>query len=309
MGHTNHRKKQWRPTKVERKVQEIARRRATKQLMRVRWDCFRKAHQEYLRWEAFALWVRAIVEAEGCAPSWLATILKERCLGFIESKALLNEPGLLPFHLHEWIHNQIFGHAKQGGWLDALIFYGVRDLRSQGVWAYWEHCEREWNRRRPASYPSFKEWSHAAQNYKLCGEAHVARVEKVVERYVDWQAFAYWLAPLLEANLKLPHRIALQLESRCPGFLEFNNSCVLSNRKGKATTRQRLMTWIEDHFFSEAKKEGWFETVLQQARTHPRYARMVEYWQRWSKTRSQNPTTPYPSFGQWRRAADNYVED
>ncbi len=287
----------------------MACRRATSQLMRVRWDRFRKAHQEYLHWEAFALWVRAIVEAEGRAPSRLVAILKERCPGFIKSGALLNEPGLLAFHLHEWIHNQIFGHARQEGWLDALIFYGVRDLRTQGVWAYWEHCEREWNRRRPASYPSFEKWSNTAQNCELCERASVARVCEVVERYVDWQAFAFWLAPLLEANSKLPNRIASGLESRCPGFLEFNNSRVLRNRKGKATARQRLMRWIEDHFFSEAKKEGWFDTVLQQARTHPRYVRMVEYWQRWSKSFSQNPTIPYASFGQWRRAADNYVED
>lgn len=309
MGAANLKKRKRRPTKLEQRVQGMACRRATKQLMRVRWDRFHKAYKEYPRWEALALWVRAIVEIEGSAPSWLAAVLKKRCPGFIKSESLLHEPGLLAFHLRGWIHNEIFGHARQEGWLDALIFYGVRDLRSQGVWAYWEHCEREWNRRRPASYPSFEKWSHTAQNYKPCEEAHVARMDEIVERYVDWQAFANWLAPPLEADLKLPHRIASELESRCPGFLEFNNSCVLRNRKGKATTRQRLMTWIEDHFFSEANKEGWFETVLRQARTHPRYARIVKYWQRWSKSCSQNPTIPYPSFGQWRRAAGNYVED
>ncbi len=73
----------------------MACRRPTRQLMRVRWDRLRKAHQECRHWEAFALWVRAIVEAEGRAPSWLAEILKERCPGFVKSEALLNEPSLL----------------------------------------------------------------------------------------------------------------------------------------------------------------------------------------------------------------------
>ena len=133
--------------------------------MRVPWDRFYLAYEEYLRWEALALWVRAVVATEGSAPSWLAATLKKRCPGFIENEALLNEPRLLGFLFHEWIHNQIFGLVKQEGWLDALMFYGVRDIRGQSTWAYWEHCEREWHRNRPSSYPDFEEWLRLAQNY------------------------------------------------------------------------------------------------------------------------------------------------
>jgi len=69
------------------------------------------------------------------------------------------------------------------------------------------------------------------------------------------------------------------------------------------------MTWIEDHFFAEAKREGLFATILRQARNHPRYARIVQYSKRWNKAWSQNPMAVYPSFVQWRRAAENYIED
>src|SRR6267142_2562960 len=109
-------KRKWQPTKLDRRVQGIARRRATKQLMRVPWDRFQKAYVKYLRWEALALWVRAIVEAEGSVPLWLAATLKKRCPGFMENEALMNEPRLLGFRFHERIHNQIFGLAKQEGW-------------------------------------------------------------------------------------------------------------------------------------------------------------------------------------------------
>jgi len=34
-----------------------------------------QAYEEYIRWQAFALWARAVVESEGCAPSWLKAIL------------------------------------------------------------------------------------------------------------------------------------------------------------------------------------------------------------------------------------------
>jgi hypothetical protein len=148
----------------------MARRQATQQLLRVSLNRLQKAQQKYLDWEAFSLWVRAIVDAEGQTPAWMSAILQKRCRGFLECeeefrKAHPKKPGLLPLHLLEWIHNNIFADAKRERWLDAIIFYAVRDPRSQHVWAYWEHCERQWKHNRPASYPSFDEWRHAAQNY------------------------------------------------------------------------------------------------------------------------------------------------
>ncbi len=302
-------KTKWQPTKLERRVQGIARRRATKQLMRVPWDRFHKAYEEYVRWGALALWVRAIVESEGCAPSWLAASLKKRCPGFIANEALLNEPRLLGFRFHSWIHNQIFGLAKQEGWLDALLFYGVRDLRSQSTWAYWEHCEQGWHQKRPSSYPNFEEWSRLARNYNPGEETSLAKLADAVEQYVEWKVFACWLQPLSGATIDLPRRVATQLERRCPGFLKPRNSDDIKSRDGRARSGERLTTWIEDHFFSQAKEEGWFAMILKQARTHPLYARIVQYSKRWNKSWSQNPMAVYPSFVQWRHVAENYVED
>jgi len=301
-------KTNWQPTKLERRVQGIARRRATKQLMKIPWARFHKAYQEYLRREALALWVRAIVEAEGSAPSWLLASLKQRCPVFIEKKTTLNEPGLLGFRLHEWIHNQIFGCARQEGWLDALIFYGVRDLRSQSTWAYWEHCEQEWARRRPSSYPNFEAWLRLARNYNPGDETSVAKLADAVEQYVEWQVFACWVRPLSGATIEVPRCVATQLERRCPGFLKPRISDDIKSRDGKARARGHLMAWIEDHFFSEAKKEGCFDMILMQARNHPLYARIVQYSERWNKSWPENPTAVYPSFVQWRHAAEIYIE-
>jgi hypothetical protein len=302
-------KEKWQPTKLERRVQGIARRQATRQLMRVPWGRFRKAHRAYPRWLAFALWTQAIVAAEGHTPSWLAAIVRKRCPGFIAKEALTTEPGLLALRLHEWIHKQMFRQAKEEGWLDALIFYGVRDLRSQTTWAYWEHCEKAWDRRRPRSYPGFEKWWQTARKYQLCEKASIARVARAAEGYVEWQAFAYWLRPLLEANRELPARVAAEMERRCPGFLEFNNSWVLGKHEEKAKAWQRLVGWIEDHFFSEAQKGGWFDIVVQQAPNDPHYVRMAEYGKCWNRTWAGNPSVAYPSFRQWCRAADSYVEE
>jgi len=69
------------------------------------------------------------------------------------------------------------------------------------------------------------------------------------------------------------------------------------------------MAWIEDHFLGEAKKEGWLDTIRQQVRVHPRYARIVQYSKRRNKSWSSNPTLEYPSFAQWCRSAEHYTDE
>jgi hypothetical protein len=176
VGRIRNKPKHWRPGKAERRVQALARRRATRQLLRVPWDRFSKAQQEYLDWEDFSLWVRAIVESEGRVPAQVSRILQERCPGFLEYETKYRErhpkrASALPLLLLEWIHDRVFAKAKEEGWLDALIFFSVRDPHSRCTWAYWEHCEDEWKRKRPTRYPSFDEWRLAAENWKACGLA------------------------------------------------------------------------------------------------------------------------------------------
>ena len=166
-------REQWRAGKLERKVQELARRRATRQLLRVPSDRFARAQQKYLHWESFSLWVRAIVEAEGGVPSWINRTLQERCPDFLEferqcREAHCKQAAPLSSLLVEWIHDRVFAKAKEEGWLDALIFFSIRDPRSQRAWAYWEHCENEWKRKRPTRYPNFNEWRLQAETWKGC---------------------------------------------------------------------------------------------------------------------------------------------
>jgi hypothetical protein len=174
VGHAHRKKREWRPTKLERRVQDIACRRAARQLLRVSRKRFQKAQQEYLEWEAFSLWVRAIIDVEGRAPVWMLEVFQKHCPGFFQNeeryrKTHRQRPGALPLRLLEWIHNHVFSIAKREGWLDALIFYTVRNARSQRTWAYWEQCEGEWRRKRPRAYPSFEEWSRAVEKWKMPG--------------------------------------------------------------------------------------------------------------------------------------------
>jgi hypothetical protein len=292
----------------ERRVGHSANRRAHRQLLRVPWDRFRKAYEEYTRWQAFVLWARAIVELEGSTPSWLEAILRKRCPGFTEEVARSEKPELLGLQLLPWVQNQVFGSAKQAGWLDALVFYGFRDTRSQGYWTYWEHCDSEWKKRRPAATPTFVQWRRSALNWKLQGDISYAAVAKAVERFIDFEALVYWLRPLYKgAKIQLPPHVALELRQESPSLLTFVHRETSGAYEDKSRRWQRLFNWGKGHVLSHAKKDGWLECVLLQARIHPRHVRMADYAALCRKSRLGNTSSPYPSLRQWQTDMEGYV--
>src|SRR5260370_5382715 len=205
-------------TPIETEAQRVAANLASEQVMLVSWKRFCEAHEEYIRWEAFVLWVTAIVEAEGGASTSLLRVLRRRCADFIEQAAQPREPEPLTLRLHEWIQDRIFSYSKQEGWLDALHFYGFQSPRIEGAWAYWEYCEREWKDKPRSAYPGFETWWRSAQNYSLFPRVTAARAADVVGTYVDWLALAHWLHPLMGATLKSPTEVARELQRRCPDF-------------------------------------------------------------------------------------------
>jgi hypothetical protein len=304
----NHQMKRAKFTKLERRVGHIASQRARRQLMQVPWDRFRKAYEEYIRWQAFVLWARAIVELEDGAPSWLEAIVRKHCPGSTEEVAHSNTPELLGLQLLPWVHNQVFGFAKEEGWLDALVFYGFRDTRSQGYWAYWEHCESEWKKRRPPSVPTFAQWRRSALSWKLQGNVSCAAVAKGVEKFIDFEALVYWLRPLYRgAKVQLPPHVALELRQESPSLLEFVHAQVSGTYEDKSRSWQRVLNWGKSNVLSQAKKEGWLDCVLRQAGIHPRHVRLVDYTRLWCRSRPKNPASPHPPFGEWRRNAESYV--
>lgn len=171
MGHAKRNSEEWRPAPAEQRIQGIARQRATRQLLRVSSDRFKRAVREYLEWEAFSLWIRAIMDSSRRPPACVMEALQKRCPGFLPneqaaSKLRQGDSDPLPLRFLGWVHHNVFAKAKREGWLDALVFYSVRDPRSRRTWAYWEHCERGWKKKRPRSYPSFERWLHAAKKWR-----------------------------------------------------------------------------------------------------------------------------------------------
>ena len=308
MSLAKHEMKSPRFSPVELKVQALASRRANAQLLGVPWRRFRRAYEEYPRWQAFALWSRAVIATEGHTPSGLLTALRERCPGFIEDLASSREPDLLAFHLLEWVHNQRFGYAKRQGWLDALTFYGLRHPRSRVVWAYWEHCESEWNTKRPTSFPTFDKWWRSALQWEPCNKTSCLAAATAVERYLDWEALMLWLRPLLGTEITLRRHVISELERRCPGISKFAGSGVGESLQAKSSIWRRFMKWGKEHCVSQAKEEGWLDSLREQVRSHPWHVRMRTYAAHWTKEWSRSRALPYPSFQQWEQAAERYVK-
>ena len=306
-------------------VQRQAEERAAEAARRVPWRVLLETRNHYLEWQEFYYWARSIIESEGDVPEWLARKLNEMCPGFlaagkIKPATVAKDAESAAIRLGEWIESQIFAFAERGGWLAAVTFYAVREPRYQRASTCWSESVKKWRTTKPDRYPSLDEWRLSAAT---CDEsAHLlpdirtqlecfslvdsARLTDAVSRYIDWEAFAYWARPALERD-SVVEAVALELDARCPGFREFNAR--EKTRVGDLPQHwQRLMFWIRDHFFQEAKTEGWYDAIVISAGIHPRAIRTMEYADHCDDIWNGNLPIPYPSLENWRSDADRYVD-
>lgn len=299
------------------RVQRLAQERADTQARRIPWQRLLHTRNQYIDWQEFYLWVRSVLEIENRIPNWLVEELDKRCPGFLESEEKLSPKAAkhrpLPLRLEDWIDDHIFGFAKQEGWFNAITYYAIRDPRYQRAEVCWSECVKTWKKAKPVHYPSFEEWKDMAgrcedtahllpELQKASASVKLAtpkRLAEAVPHYVDWEAFAYWVRPGLELGSPLPQEITRELRQRCPGFLEAHP---------EARDWQQFLSWIGDQNFSHAKSEGWFDAILLFAHRHPRAIRTIEYAEHCEEGWGSQVPDPYPSFEQWRREADSYIE-
>ena len=320
-----------RPSVLQWQVGQAARQMAEREAARIAWPQLLEAREQYVKWEAFAHWVRAIEDTEGYFPEWLAEIVDKRCPGFLQfvAEQRLNDHRSPPFfwyHLERWISERIFYRAWREGWMNTVGYYAVRDLACLRDDAYWYYCERQWKLSKPTVYPSFREWRKASEQcddrvidafeirererelIKASQRTSPGALRKAVDRYVEWQVFVYWARTALESGHPLPGPVEREVRQRCPGFLETEAAAQARHSNEEPYQRfNRMMRWIEDHEFARAREQGWFDALVYQARLHPRRARVVDYWHHWEALWSKHPRSRYPPFEKWRAAADAYM--
>jgi hypothetical protein len=312
--------------KPANRLQRLARERADDEARCIPWQRLLEAQNQYIDWQEFYLWVRSILQVENRIPDWLVTILNERVPGLLESEKQLTPKAAkgrpLPLGLEDWIDDHVFGFAKQEGWFNAIAFYAVREPRYQRAEVCWSQCVERWRKAKPIQYPSFDAWkdsaAHCDDTVRLLPVVKKARASTnlvapdrlagAVSRWIDWEAFAYWARPALELRSGRPTEIASEIESRCPGFLDANSGTGKQDSDNTSQDWEDLMLWIGDHFFQDAKTEGWFDAILVQARIHPRAIRTMEYADHCDEVWSSAMPEPYPPFEGWRREADSFVD-
>jgi hypothetical protein len=303
------------------RVQQKAQGQAFELARCVPWQVLQETRNQYLEWQEFYFWVRAIMETEGSIPVWLVTRLDEMCPGFTEAERQkatghakdVSRGTLL---LEEWIERHVFGFAERGGWLPAVTYYAVRDPRYQRASVCWSESAQKWRATKPQEYPSLEQWlleaARCDESARLEPEIRrqrecfklvdSARLAEAVSSYMNWEALAYWSRAALHKDPPLPETVIGELDARCPGFL---------SREATGTARidgwSRLMVWISDHFFEEAKEQGWYEAIVISARMHPRAIRTMEYADHCDECWKGGVPLPYPPFETWRKSADLYV--
>jgi hypothetical protein len=322
----------WRPSKAEVRASEMARREANRQARRIPWQLLLEAKHQYLEWKAFTLWVRGVAGAEGELPAWLAKIIEERCPGLfgLERRGAIVGEDLGPVldrHISAWVTSNVLADSKEGGWLRAVTYYAVRDPAYARDCAYLQWCEGRWERQRPPAYPSFEEWRSASEQcadevldafnmdeakrqiIKASRAIGPERLTAAVAQYMEWEAFTYWLRSLLESDTRFPETVTRVVQHRCPGFLESDKERRSTLSPENYTQRWKaLLEWGEERFFTEVRREGWFDTLQVYVRAHPRSIRTIDYWVfYWDEHWSTRPLDTYPSFQEWRQSADNYV--
>lgn len=312
-----------RATAARRRIEEAAREHAEDQARRIVWPRFLAIQEQYLDSQEFYFWMRSIIDSEGCVPPFLASIVELRRPGFQQQLSTSDSNVPLPLRLWNWIDEQSFGQMRREGWFGAIEYFTVRHPRYQRAQACWLKCIEEWRAEKPRLYPSFEEWRHLAaacepedvpspeaqRAWTAFKRVSSERLNNAVSAYLDWQAFAYWVRSALDSAYTLPPDVERALEKRCPGFLL---SCQ-SARTDECVDQQlrswnRLLRWVHEHIFADAKTEQWLDAILFCVKLHPRSMRTADFWFAWDRRFSEETIGHYPSFDQWCHDVDTYVE-
>lgn len=293
---------------AELQVGALASRRAGAELLRIPWPRFRRAYEEYPHWQSLVLWTRSVTAGRSRVPSMLFATLGRYCPRFIKSGPRVREPDLLAFCLLEWVHNDRFAYTKRHGWLDALTFFGVRHPRSQAAWALWEYYDGEWSEMPPKAFLPFEVWEQRASKMKICGEANCSELASAVETCIAWEATALWLRPLFDSHAQLPTHVVSELERRFPTLAGCVRSGANRRSTGESTNWQSLVRAGRERCLPDTRVTDRPDDFTRQVQSHPRYVRLMAYGKHWTAEWPRKQRQHYPSFREWRLAADLYSE-
>jgi hypothetical protein len=111
--------------------------------------------------------------------------------------------------------------------------------------------------------------------------------------FAEWHMIILWVRVITETADHLPQTVRSELESRCPGFLEFHS------RQASLPIWKSLEDWVNAHRFATPRAEGWFDALMYYAYED---LRTEQAWTTWERTRADwHHTAPvkWPALEQW----------
>jgi hypothetical protein len=129
----------------------------------------------------------------------------------------------------------------------------------------------------------------------------------LVPQYIEWEAVAFWARSLVEVAHRIPGQVAVELNTRCPGFFDQARETGTSEADFATRFWTELLAWIEAHMFADVAKASSLDVLRRAARNHPRAERIAEFWASCSSQWSNRPPDSYPDFEEWLKEADDFV--
>jgi hypothetical protein len=279
--------------------------RALENALLVPWRELAASADEYVQWQGFVLWVRALIYAAGDVPDGIRSELRTRCPGFVRGDEPAKHQPIWKA-LEDWIATEHF----------AMMYYAYKDVRMEQAWSLWERSKADWSRTQPSEWPTFDQWKlYISATHTLAkGLTEKARVvaamenvnhnrlESAVGDVVERRALILWADCVSKPAQPLDPAVIAEIENRCPGAV----SVIPTECCWSAPTLVRLIRRVESRWREAAQREAWHAALRYHIVNHPRYQRVLHYRQRchdeWLRVRPIS----LPSFPAWLASADAY---
>ena len=282
----------------------------------VPWHQLSESATAFAEWHIFILWIRAITETGDQIPEIVRSALHSRCPGFLEHQCQQRSEKF-PFwkSLEEWVTERFFAKARSAGFLNAVIYYAYKDLRTEQAWTAWERTNSFWRNNPPQQWPTYKEWmadilstrslanaeTEKARAVQVLGRVEPDRLANAVAGLLESRALALWVECQSTKGHPIEEVVLTELVNRCPALLP-----VCLEAPWGSTLFYRIIRIAESSLRSQAKSEGWYSLLRYQVVHHPRYHRLIHFNQRCHDEWLRSRPNCYPTFSNWLSASDEY---
>ena len=307
------------------RIRSATERRAKKQAKRIPWPSLAKAVDEYTKWQVFALWVRATADGLHSIPAEVQSEIERlapatlRALHAKVKSAISHgaRPGTVAWEeVICWAEMNVFLAAKRGGWLDALRYFSAMSPHSMKAWSCWEQVDADWRLSPPHQLPALPEWkrmvaavtrlsnaeSPAQHALDVMQDLRKSEWDTLLTNFIHLNAFCQWVELMLDAQKTVSHLLSRELLNRHPGF-----SLARCGMAPKEAARC-LRTWVLKQQFHVAKTARVLAALRFWLRYDPEYAAVRNYASLCRTAWLDTPQKLFPTFDEWKKAADSYSE-